>query len=143
MTSNRPNHHDIELTVVNPPELGRPRGFAHGVVTPAGGRVLRIAGQTAVDAGGRVIGDNFVEQFDAALKRVLVVARTAGATAEHIARMTIYVTDMTAYRDSRSELRSLWQQQMGAHYPAMVLVQVVALVDEGALVEIEAEAALP
>jgi enamine deaminase RidA (YjgF/YER057c/UK114 family) len=131
------------FTIVNPIELGKPRGFAHGVVTPAGGRVLRVAGQTAADAQGEVAHGAFSEQFEKALTRVLIVVRAAGGTPEHIARMTIYVTDIGAYRDSRGRLRDLWRQHMGAHYPAMVLVQVVALVDEHALVEIEAEAVLP
>jgi enamine deaminase RidA (YjgF/YER057c/UK114 family) len=134
---------DTGFTIVNPPELGRPRGFAHGVLTPAGGRTLRIAGQTAANAKGRVPDHQFAEQFELALARVLAVVRAAGGGPEHIAGMTIYVTAMTAYRESRPQLGDVWRRHMGTHYPAMVLVQVVALVDEHALVEIEAEAVLP
>lgn len=132
-----------ELTFVNPPELGKPRGFAHGVLTPATGRTLHVAGQTAVDDAGRLIAAGFVDQFDAALGRVLAVVTAAGGMAEHIARMTIYVTDIAAYRNNQSQLTDVWRRHMGRHYPAIALVQVVALVDEGAIVEIEAEAALP
>ena len=131
------------LMVVNPPELGRPRGFAHGLLTPAGGRTLFVAGQIAADADGRVTTDDFVQQFDAALTNVLIVVHAAGGRAEHIARMTVYVTDITAYREQRHALRDVWQRRMGAHYPAMALVQVVALVDARASIEIEATAVLP
>ena len=131
------------LMVVNPPELGRPRGFAHGLLTPAGGRTLFVAGQIAADADGRVTTDDFVQQFDAALTNVLIVVHAAGGRAEHIARMTVYVTDITVYREQRHALRDVWQRRMGAHYPAMALVQVVALVDERASIEIEATAVLP
>ena len=128
------------LAVVNPPELGQPRGFAHGLLAPAGSRTLFVAGQIAADAGGRVTTDDFVQQFDAALTNVLIVVRAAGGRAEQIARMTVYVTSMTLYREKRPALREVWQRHMGSHYPAMTLVQVLALVDEHALVEIEATA---
>ena len=131
------------LTIVNPPELGRPRGFAHGLLTPAGGRTLVVAGQIAADADGRVTTDDFVQQFDAALANVLIVVHAGGGRADHIARMTVYVTKMTEYREKRSALRDVWQRHMGAHYPTMTLVQVLALVDERATVEIEATAVLP
>lgn len=131
------------LTLVNPPELGRPRGFAHGLLAPATGRVLFVAGQNAADAEGRVASSDFVQQFDAALARVLTVVRAAGGQPEHIARMTVYVTSIDTYRKSRPALRDVWRRHMGPHYPAMTLVQVTALVDEGADVEIEATAVLP
>lgn len=143
MTDDPLQPRDTGLTLVNPPELGRPRGFAHGVLTPPGARTLRVAGQTAVDARGELTRGGFAQQFDVALARVLAVVRAAGGLPGQIARMTIYVTDMAAYRECRPSLRDVWQRHMGTHYPAMALVQVVALVDEDALVEIEAEAVLP
>ena len=123
--------------IVNPDELGRPSGFSHGLVGPAGGRVLFVAGQNAPDAG------DFVDQFAAALDRTLAVVRTAGGLPEHVARLTVYVTDMDAYRASRAPLGDVWRVAMGRHYPAMSLVEVSSLVDEGAVVEIEATAVLP
>ena len=142
-TRNAPEHHPAPLTIVNPPELGTPRGFAHGVVTRSGSRVLFVAGQTAAGADGRVTATTFVEQFDAALSRVLAVVRAGGGDAQHVARMTVYVVNMTAYRESRPALRDVWQRHMGAHYPAMALVEVTRLFDEGAALEIEATAVLP
>lgn len=131
------------MEIVNPPELGRPRGFSHGIVTPPGARIVFVAGQTAADEAGRVAGSDFVAQFDRALDKVLRVVRRAGGDSAQIARMTVYVTDMGAYRTSRSRLAAVWKEHMGAHYPAMALLEVSALVDEGALVEIQAEAVLP
>ena len=104
--------------VVNPPELGKPRGFAHGLLAPAGARLLFIAGQTATDAEGRITTSAFAGQFETALQRVLAVVRAAGGTAEHIARMTVYVTSMRQYRDSRPALRTIWLRCIGTHYPS-------------------------
>jgi enamine deaminase RidA (YjgF/YER057c/UK114 family) len=123
--------------IVNPDELGRPSGFSHGLVAPPGGRLLFVAGQNAPDAG------DFVAQFAAALERALAVVRTAGGRPEHVARLTVYVTDMEAYRASRTRLGDTWRAAMGRHYPAMALVEVTSLVDVGAVVEIEATAVLP
>lgn len=131
------------MRIVNPPELGRPRGFAHGVLADPGSRVLYVAGQTAADEAGHIGEREFVAQFDAALRKVVQVVRTAGGEARHIARMTIYVTDLDAYRLSRSPLRAVWNSHMGEHYPAMALLQVAGLVDQGATVEIQADAVLP
>lgn len=131
------------MQIVNPPELGRPRGFAHGILCPPGARVLFVAGQTAGDATGRITDSDFIAQFGRALGKVVHVVRAAGGSPSHIARMTIFVTDMKMYRDSRSRLTPIWSQWMGTHYPAMALVQVTALVDEGASVEIQADAVLP
>ena len=130
------------FAIVNPPELGTPRGFAHGLVAPAGGRLLFVAGQTAGDAALKAPRPVFAQQFDDALARVLAVVRAAGGRPEQIARMTVYVTDIDAYRESRPALRDLWLRHMGSHHPAMALVAVTALVDEQAMVEIEATAVL-
>jgi len=127
------------LDAVNPPELGAPRGFAHGLIAPAGGRTLFVAGQIGTDAAS----DDFIGQFDRALARVLIVVTAAGGSAEHIARMTVYVTSMETYTDSRAALRDVWRRHLGSHYPAMALVAVTALVDPNASVEIEATAVLP
>jgi enamine deaminase RidA (YjgF/YER057c/UK114 family) len=136
------------LTIVNPPELGTPRGFAHGVIAPAAGRVLFVAGQTATDAvegpgHATVAATRFTRQFEGALARVVSIVRAAGAQPAHVAHMTVYVTDMNAYRESRPSLDAVWRQYMGSHYPAMSLVAVTALVEESAMVEIEATAVLP
>ncbi len=131
------------FTVVNPPELGKPRGFAHGLITPAAGRLLFVAGQIGTDQGALAGSDGFTEQFERALARVVIVVHAAGGQPEHIVRMTVYVTSMDRYRDSRPALRDVWRRHLGSHYPAMALVEVSALFDKNASVEIEATAVLP
>lgn len=129
--------------VVNPPALTRPRGFNHGMLAPAGGRVLFVAGQTAQDADGRIVGGGMAAQWDRALANVLEVVRAAGGGPEHIGRMTIWVTDRDAYLAARAALGAVWRERMAGHYPAVALVEVSGLVDDGAVVEIEATAVLP
>lgn len=129
--------------IVNPPGLGDPRGFNHGLAWPGAGRPLFVAGQTALGPSGRVEEAGFAEQFGVALDRVLAVVRAAGGGPGHIGRMTVYVTDLGEYRAARPALATCWAERMGRHYPAMALVEVTGLVDEGARVEIEATAVLP
>jgi len=132
-----------DFTRVNPPHLGPPRGFTHGLLAPAGGRVLFVAGQTAADDRGQIVTRAFVDQFASSLDKAIAVVRAAGGGPEHIGRMTVYVTDVDAYLESRSILRDTWRERMGDHYPAMTLVGVTRLVDDGAVVEIEATAVVP
>ena len=129
---------------VNPPSLGAPRGYSHGILAPAGGRLLFIAGQNAAGAEGDVAaGGGFVAQFEVALSRVLAVLHEAGGEPGHIGRFTIYVTDLPAYEASRKEIGAAYRRLMGRHYPAVALVEVKSLVDRGTVVEIEATAVLP
>ena len=127
----------MTLRIVNPDALGRPSGWNNGMLAAAGGRVLFVAGQTAPERAG------LVEQWAGALERVLEVVRAAGGGPEHIGRMTVYVTDRQAYLASRKPLGAVHRRLMGRHYPAMALVEVRALADEHAAVEIEATAVLP
>jgi NAD(P)-dependent dehydrogenase (short-subunit alcohol dehydrogenase family) len=130
------------FAVINPEELGAPRGWSNGMLAPAGGRMLFIAGQTARDASGHLTAPDFVPQFDQALGNVLAVLRAAGGEPGHIGRLTIYVTDIARYRASLKPLGEAYRRRMGTHYPAIALVEVTSLVDEQALVEIEATAVL-
>jgi NAD(P)-dependent dehydrogenase (short-subunit alcohol dehydrogenase family)/enamine deaminase RidA (YjgF/YER057c/UK114 family) len=130
------------FAIVNPPELGEPRGWNNGLLDRGGGRTLFIAGQTARDASGRVPPADLVTQFDRALGNVLTVLQQAGGTPTDIGRFTIYVTDVATYRAARKPLGEAYRRRMGSHYPAMALVQVTALVDPEATVEIEATAIL-
>jgi NAD(P)-dependent dehydrogenase (short-subunit alcohol dehydrogenase family) len=128
------------FAVINPEQLGAPRGWNNGMLAPAGGRTLFIAGQTARDGSGRVPAADFVSQFDQALGNVLTVLRAAGGEPTDIGRFTIYVTDIASYRASLKLLAETYRRRMGTHYPAMALVQVTSLVDQQAVVEIEATA---
>jgi enamine deaminase RidA (YjgF/YER057c/UK114 family) len=127
----------VSFDIINPSPLGQPSGWNHGMLGPAGGRVLFVAGQTAAGAGG------IVEQWERALERVVSVVRAAGGAPEDIGRMRVFVTDRAAYLAARRALGEVHLRHMGKHYPAMALVEVKALVDEGAVVEIEATAVIP
>jgi enamine deaminase RidA (YjgF/YER057c/UK114 family) len=130
------------FAIVNPEELGAPRGWNNGMLARAGGRTLFIAGQTARDGSGQVPPADFVSQFDRALSNVLAVLRQAGGGTADIGRFTIFVTDIAQYRASLKPLGEVYRRRMGTHYPAMALVEVKSLVDPHALVEIEATAVL-
>jgi enamine deaminase RidA (YjgF/YER057c/UK114 family) len=130
------------FTIVNPEELGAPRGWSNGMLAQAGGRILFIAGQTARDVSGQVPAADFVSQFDRALGNVLAVLGAAGGEPQDIGRFTIYVTDVAQYRGSLKPLGEVYRKRMGRHYPVMALVEVRSLVDPNAVVEIEATAVL-
>lgn len=136
----------MSLRVINPEELGVPKGFSHGILAPASGRILFVAGQNASrDESGvaPAIRADFARQFAVAIDRILAVVREAGGGPQDIGRMTIYTTDMPSYLSSRADLGAVYRKAMGSHYPAMALVEVNELVDKGAIVEIEATAVIP
>jgi enamine deaminase RidA (YjgF/YER057c/UK114 family) len=128
---------------VNPEALGAPRGFSHGMLAPAGGRLLCVAGQIATDGAGRLAAESFPAQFERALANVLAVVREAGGGPEHVVRLTIYVTDRRQYLASLEAVGEGYRRLMGKRYPAMALVEVAGLLAPGALVEIEGTAVVP
>ncbi len=132
----------MSLELLNPPELGTPSGWNNGLLAPAGARLLFVAGQTATDDSGTVPDIGFVDQWARVLDRVLTIVRAAGGGPNDIARMTVFVSDRQAYLDSRKALGIVWRERMGKHYPAMALVEVQALVDPHAMVEIETTAVI-
>ncbi|MFF4757687.1 RidA family protein [Streptomyces sp. NPDC001292] len=127
---------------VNPPELSPPSGFSHAVVA-TGSRLVFLAGQTALDADGKVVGDSLPGQFERALTNLLTALRAAGGTPADLARVTVYATDLAAYRAHAPRLGRLWKKLAGHDYPAMAVVEVVRLWDEQALVELDGFAVLP
>jgi len=131
----------MSFKLINPEALGAPSGYSHGVSVPAG-QLLFVAGQIAVDKDNQIVSDDIVEQFDRALANVMVVLEAAGAKPEHVTRFVIYVTDNIEYRERRREIGQIYRKHMGKHFPAMVLVQVAALLEDAAKVEIEAMAVL-
>jgi NAD(P)-dependent dehydrogenase (short-subunit alcohol dehydrogenase family)/enamine deaminase RidA (YjgF/YER057c/UK114 family) len=132
----------LDLKIINPAALGEPKGWNNGILAPAGSRTLFIAGQAGYDPASGGTPPDFPSQFAHALDRVLAVVREAGGEPRNIARMVVYVAEVDQYRDARKALSAIWRERLGRHYPTMVLVQVAALVDRGALVEIEATAVL-
>ncbi|MBK6516096.1 MAG: RidA family protein [Polyangiaceae bacterium] len=129
----------IENVVV--PGWPRPRGYSNGVV--ATGRTLYVAGQIGWEPDGTFVHQDFIGQFDRALGNVLQVVEAAGGGSEHIVRLTIYVTDLDAYRNDLARVGEIYRRRMGKVFPAMALVGVAGLVEKQALVEIEATASLP
>ena len=129
--------------IVNPRSLGAPRGYSNGVIVPSDHRLLFVAGQVAWNEDQEIVSSDFAAQFGRALANVLTVVREAGGRASSIARLTIYVTDKAEYGAALTEVGSTYRAQMGRHYPAMTLVEVTALLEPGAKVEIEATAGLP
>ncbi|QNE74242.1 RidA family protein [Streptomyces finlayi] len=126
---------------INPAELSPPTGFSHAV-TVTGGRLVFLAGQTALDEAGKVVGDTLPEQFEQALGNLLTALRAAGGTPAGLARVTVYATDVADYREHASELGRIWRRSAGRDYPAMAVIGVVRLWDEQAMVELDGVAAL-
>jgi enamine deaminase RidA (YjgF/YER057c/UK114 family) len=126
----------MSLTVVNPPALGSPQGYSHGIAAPTG-RLLFVAGQIGWDGSHRLVGPDLTSQFRQALANVLAVVRAAGGAPEHVVRLTLYVVDCAKYRRERRAIGQAYRSLMGKHYPAM------ALLEPSARVEIEATAVLP
>jgi enamine deaminase RidA (YjgF/YER057c/UK114 family) len=130
------------FTSINPERLGRPRGYTNGLLTTPGVRLLFIAGQIPWDENQQIVSDDFVEQFDRALRNVLEVVREAGGEADNVARLVVYVTDKREYAARTAEIGERWRALMGRHYPAMTLVEVKSLLEDRARVEIEGIAVL-
>jgi enamine deaminase RidA (YjgF/YER057c/UK114 family) len=129
---------------IEPQGWKQPRGYANGVLVSGAGQFLFVAGQIAWNETQQLVGaGDLARQFDQALANVLAVVAAAGGKPEHVVRMTVYVTDKRAYLGQTPAIGAAWRARMGRHYPAMALVQVADLLEEGALVEIEATAALP
>jgi enamine deaminase RidA (YjgF/YER057c/UK114 family) len=124
----------VNIDHVNPPELVRPSGFAHAVV--ASGRTVFLAGQTALDAAGAIVGDTVTAQFEQALGNLLVALRAAGGQPGQLTSLTIYLTDLDDYRAHSKEIGAVWRRLAGPVYPAMAAVGVARLWDPAALVEI-------
>jgi enamine deaminase RidA (YjgF/YER057c/UK114 family) len=137
----------VSFRLINPETLGAPRGYNHGLLSTgteeAAGRILFVAGQTARDDAGRISAGTVAGQWERALANVMEVVRAAGGGPEHVGRLTIYVTDRDEYLANLTAIGQAYRTVMGRHYPAIALVEVAGLVDEGAAVEIEATAVVP
>lgn len=128
-------------TIVNPPGLAKPSGFSHGI--EARGRLLFLAGQTAQDATGRIVAPgDLVGQFRQALANVGVVIAAQGGTLRDLVKLTFYVLDKDDYRAKVKPIGQAYRELLGDHYPATTLVEVKALWDDDALIEIDGIAVL-
>jgi len=122
------------IQFIEVPGWPKPRGYANGVVVT--GKTLFVAGQVGWDAQ-QAFDPRFEAQFAQALDNVLAVVRAAGGAPESVVKMTVYVTDLPAYRSSQKACGAAWRARFGKHFPVMALVGVAGLVEREALVEIE------
>jgi enamine deaminase RidA (YjgF/YER057c/UK114 family) len=128
------------LRRVNPAELAVPSGFSHAVV--ATGTTVHLAGQTALDPSGAIVGGTVVDQFERALANLLTALRAAGGSPADLVSVTVYIVDMDDYRAHAREIGQVWKRLAGTDYPAMAGIGVARLWDAEALVELQGTAVL-
>ena len=128
--------------IVTAPGLAPPVGFAHAVIaTP--GQLVFLGGQTALDADGAIVGTTMAEQFDVAAGNVVTALDAAGGRPPDLVSLTIYVTDVSAYRGALAELGDVYRHHFGKHYVATALLGVAELFDAEAMVELAGVAVIP
>ena len=127
--------------MLNPKHWRAPKGYSNGV--SAQGRTLYLGGMVGWDADGEFASDDFVDQVTQVLRNIVEVLAEGGAEPHHLTRLTWYVTSRDEYLANLRGLGAAYREIIGTHYPAMALVQVVALVEARAKVEIEATAVIP
>ena len=128
--------------ILHPAGWAPPIGYSNGVVS-APGRIVFVAGQIGWNAEQRFETGDLVAQFAKALENIVAVLAEAGAKPEHVCRMTAYCTDKAEYLTARAGIGRAWRRVMGRRFPAMTMVFVSALLDEGAKIELEATAVVP
>jgi enamine deaminase RidA (YjgF/YER057c/UK114 family) len=131
----------VSHRILQPPGWPRPKGYANGVA--ATGRQVFIAGQIGWDAEGRFGSTRLATQVRQALENIVAVLAEAGGRPEHLVRLTWYVTSRDEYHAELAEIGAAYRTVIGRHYPAMSVVQVAALMEAQAKVEIEATAVIP
>lgn len=127
--------------ILQPSTWAKPRGYSNGMA--ASGLQVFVAGQIGWDEQCKFVGTDFLSQARQALKNIVAVLAEAGAGPEHITRMTWYVTDKKEYLAAGKELGAAYREIIGKNFPAMTAVQVVALMEDLAKVEIEVTAVVP
>ena len=125
---------------VNPPQLAAPVGFSHAVVGT--GTIVFLAGQTALDPSGHLVGGDVVSQFETALGNLLAALGAAGGRPDQLASLTVYAVDLGDYRAHAREIGRVWRRLVGIDYPAMAGIGVARLWDDDALVEVQGFAVL-
>ncbi len=127
--------------VLQPAGWERPKGYANGIA--AAGQAVFVAGQIGWNAAQIFETDDFASQVEQTLRNIVAILAEAGARPEHLTRLTWYITDKQEYLASGRGLADAYRRVIGRHFPAMTLVQVVALLEDRAKVEIEAVAVIP
>ena len=129
------------MKVLQPPGWPRPKGYSNGI--SARGRMIFTAGVVGWDEQEDFRSPRLADQFEQALRNIVAILAEDGAGPEHVVRMTCYVIDIHAYRDSLAAIGEAWKRVMGRNYPTMALVEVKCLVEPAAEIEIEATAVVP
>ena len=129
------------MQILQPPGWAKPRGFSNGIA--ASGRLVFVAGQVGWTGEAKWEAKDFAGQFRQTLLNTLAVLKEAGAGPEHIVRMTWYVVDKKEYLAAIKEVGAAYRELIGRHYPTMAVVQVGALVEDEAKLEIETTAVVP
>ncbi|HVL77340.1 MAG TPA: RidA family protein [Noviherbaspirillum sp.] len=129
------------MEILQPPGWARPKGYANGVA--ARGRMLFVSGMVGWDGEGRFHTDDFAGQARQALENIVAVLKEGGAKPEHIVRMTWYVVDKQEYIAAYKAIGDAYREVIGRHFPAMTAVEVGALIEDRARVEIEVTAVVP
>lgn len=124
-------------TIVNPPQLAKPIGFAHGVKA---GPFVYLGGQTALDADYNIVPGGIIEQFEQAFGNVLATLKHAGGEPSDLVDVTIYLTDVAEYQRNGKAIGQKWREMAGTEYPAMAGIGVTALWQPEAMIEIQAVA---
>jgi enamine deaminase RidA (YjgF/YER057c/UK114 family) len=130
------------MQILQPPAWARPRGFSNGIAV-RGGRTVYIAGQVGTTGQGEWREKSFAGQFRQTLNNILEVLAEAGGRPEHLVRLTWYVLDKQEYLGAIKEVGAAYRELIGRHYPVMAVLQVGALVEDAARLEIEATAVIP
>lgn len=128
--------------LINPDGLMPASGFSH-VVKAASGRTVYLAGQAGFDVEGRLVGEDLLEQFDAAVRNVVLALEAAGGMVEHLVSLQIFVTDAQEYADRREEIGRIYREHLGYHYPAAALFEITRLFSRGSKVELCCIAVIP
>jgi len=128
--------------ILQPPGWAKPKGYANGIAVK-GGTTVYVAGQVAFNEQGVFEEKTFAGQFRRTLQNTLAVLAEAGARPEHIVRMTWYIVDKKEYLAALKEVGAAWRELIGRHFPAMAVVQVGALIEDEAKLEIETTAVIP
>jgi len=129
------------MKILQPPGWAKPRGFSNGIA--ASGKQVFVAGQIGWTGENKWEAKDFAGQFRQTLKNTLAVLAEAGAGPEHIVRMTWYIIDKKEYLGAIGEVGAAYRELIGRHYPAMAVVQVGALMEDAAKIEIETTAVIP
>jgi enamine deaminase RidA (YjgF/YER057c/UK114 family) len=131
----------MTIRTLQPAEWPRPKGYANGM--SARGRTIFISGQIGWDAAGRFVGDSLTVQVGQALRNIVRILEVDHAKPENLVRLTWFVLSRDAYLREVREIGAIYREVIGKHFPAMSVVEVRALVEERAQVEIEATAVVP